>query len=168
MQVGDIFTINDAAIAALEKAGHSVEWAVGQKENKKMFSLQSGMQFRIARNGLKLMPTELRASRLDSVSGKAIRGRPRKFPGNIVADLMGESLAQFSGAPVASQTTNAVAAATTGASSAVVNGQTSTDQPPLGTVDIEEQTEEEKRISQEKVEALFGAIGDDSTDDDWK
>lgn len=160
MQVGDIFTIDDNAIAELEKAGQSVEWAVGKGKDKKMFRLKTGMQFRIAKDGTKLLPTEVRASRLDSDSGKAIRGRPRKFPGQIVADLLGESLDDLSAAPVASPAAPAVV-------TSVVNAQTAADdsndvEPIIET----EQSDEERAASEEKVKAIFGMLPD-SDDDNW-
>ena len=78
MQPGDIFSLDNDAIVDLENTGKfSVVWKDKQKNTHR---LQPGTRFRITSDGLKGLPVEVRASKIDESTGKATRGRPRRFP----------------------------------------------------------------------------------------
>lgn len=92
MQSGDIFELTAKSISDMETDGKfSTQWAVGKGDNRVMHKLQPGMKFRITTKGIKKLPVEVSAGRLDPVTGKGIKGRPRRFPAAVVAELLGES-----------------------------------------------------------------------------
>ena len=88
MQPGDIFKIDNDGIVEMENQEFSVVWRDKQKNEHR---LEDGTQFRITKDGLLGLPLEVRASKIDSATGKCGRGRPRRFPADVIYRIFGET-----------------------------------------------------------------------------
>lgn len=151
MQAGDIFTLDHDAIIEMENNGYSVSY----KKDGETLRLEPSMQFRVTAKGIKFLPNEVRASTIDPVTGKARKGRTRRFPAVEVYRLLGET------PPVVTQPANDDVGADSSTedesdqANAVVS-QSPTPAPVLS-------DEENERIAARAAE-LLGAT---DVDDDW-
>ena len=169
MQPGDVFSLDNDAIVDMENKGFSVVWVeVPDKDKPKekvIHRLTPGIEFRITSTGLKGLPVEIRASKMDAASGKAIRGRPRRFPPAIVARLLGETWTPS--APTPDTKADDLSAPTAVASSI----QASTDATPtvdeIPEVEEVEESTEDKEARAARIANLLGLGGDQSTTADW-
>jgi hypothetical protein len=163
MQSGDIFSVDNDAILDMENEEFSVVWKDKQKNEHR---LQPGTKFRINKAGLVGLPIEVRASKIDPITGKCGRGRPRRFPAAVVYRLLGE-VAPDPSVVLAQPVLN---------TSDVVDGQTTTDVQATDELDGEilvniveqdEPSEDEIAAQKARVASLLGLLGDDSSDNDW-
>lgn len=154
MQAGDIFTLTDDAVDRMENWKPEPFSVVWKDKAKQEHRLADGTQFRITTKGLKGMPVEVRASKIDESTGKATKGRPRRFPASLVAELLGEDF--DGGTP---DTTD-------DASDLSADSQT-----PQAAVTEYDSGEESQEDAEARVNELLGldsvSVGDDSTVNDW-
>ena len=173
MEVGDIFTVDQAAIDEMEKGGYSVVWKDKQKNTH---PLPVGTQFRITKDGIKGLPVEVRASKIDPVTNKCGKGRPRRFPAGLVYRLLGETppapkapADDFSVAPVA-PTAPTVSKSVQRRLAVQMKEPivSSDDTPETAKVEqVEQSSAEDDAARQSRVEELLGLLPDKGTDNDW-
>lgn len=167
MEPGDIFSIDNDAIVDMENAEFSVMWAETPDKNKKKekiwHRLTPGTQFRITKTGLEGLPVEVRASKIDSVTGKCSRGRPRRFPAGVVYRLLGEEEPE-----PAATITPAVYDPTNDPEGAKVADDYLAAQPESEPEpEVEEQSEEDREAREARVQQLLGLVGDENDKEDW-
>lgn len=162
MQSGDIFKVDDDAITEMERQEYSVIW---KDKAKNEHRLPVSTSFRITRDGLLGLPAEVRASKINPETGKCGRGRPRRFPAEVVYRLLGEDVpdpATF----VAPQ----AQAKPSDQPKVEVNGNEITVSALADTQEDEAKAQEDAKEKEERrahVQALLGNVSDDTTDASW-
>jgi len=157
MQPGDIFKLDDDAILDMENEEFSVVW---KDKAKNEHRLEAGAQFRITtKDGISGLPIEVRASKINPVTGKCGRGRPRRFPAAVVYRLLGET---------APDPTTLVVPAVTADMVVPTVVQTLQDEVvALAEEVVDEPSEEELEAQRARVASLIGLIDDNGDDNDW-
>ena len=169
MQPGDIFKIDNDGIIEMENQEFSVVW---RDKAKNEHRLAVDTQFRITKDGLLGLPLEVRASKIDPVTGKCGRGRPRRFPAATVYRIFGEVAPDPSTvvAPAVANPTN------TPVDAKVADKYLASQPTPVVEVEQVEASMEEKEAAKEaqrlRVAQALGIMGVDSDEevdeqDDW-
>jgi hypothetical protein len=162
MQAGDVFTLDQEALDEMEKNEYSVIW---KDKSKNIYPLPVGTQFRITTKGLTALPVEVRAAKIDPVTNKCGKGRPRRFPAGAIYRLLGETApdpADYSAPPVDAPAPAPVASTVETPLTPVYEALV-VDKQPSGP----QRTEEEREAAEARVAGLLGKLDDNTSSSDW-
>ena len=160
------------ALDEMEKNEYSVVW---KDKSKTTFPLPVGTQFRITTAGLTALPVEVRAAKIDPVTSKCGKGRPRRFPAGVVYRLLGETApdpSDYSAAPVAAPVAAydpdgvnhdvLILDPRDNSPDDLMVAKESVEQTP-----VPQKSEEERAAQDARVAGLLGLIGDKNPSADW-